>query len=383
MTPTGAHGPGSMPSDFLLYGANGYTGRLILERALEEGLRPLPAGRSRDEIADLARAHGLDHRVVTLQDAGGLDAALAGVPAVVHAAGPFARTARPMVEACLRTGTHYLDVTGEIAVFERLHALDGRAREAGVMLLPGVGFDVVPTDLIAAHLKARLPGAVRLRLAFQALGGGISRGTAMTMMENADGGGAVRRDGRITRVPSAWKTRTVDFGFGTRPARVTTIPWGDVSTAWHSTGIPDIEVYTRVGRAARWALMASRHLGWLLGSRPVQRLAKAWIRARAPGPDEEARRRGVSLIRGDVEDGAGGHAVARMRTPEGYTLTAMTAVEAARRVQDGQVRPGFQTPSTAFGPDWILALEGVEREDGEPSPRADGGGERGASSAAS
>ncbi|MBW3534122.1 MAG: saccharopine dehydrogenase NADP-binding domain-containing protein [Gemmatimonadetes bacterium] len=308
-------------------------------------------------------------------DDAGLDAALAGVPVVVHAAGPFARTARPMVEACLRTGTHYLDVTAEIEVFERLHALDGRAREAGVMLLPGVGFDVVPTDLVAAHLKARLPGAVRLRLAFQALGGGVSRGTATTMVENAGGGGVVRRDGRIVPVPAAWRTRTVDFGFGFRPVRVTTVPWGDVSTAYHSTGIPDIEVSTRLGRAARWALVASRLLGRLLESGPLRRLATAMVRAGAGGPDEEARRRGVSLIRGEVEDDAGRCAVTRMRTPEAYTLTAMTAVEAARRVLDGSARPGFQTPSLAFGPDWILELEGVAREDGEPAdpPAATGG----------
>ena len=354
-----------MTSDFLLYGANGYTGRLILERALEVGLRPLIAGRNGPAIREIAGEHDVDHRVFSLDDRSALDAALAAVPLVLHAAGPFSHTAEPVVEACFRTGTHYLDITGEIEVFERLHALGERARAAGVMRLPGVGFDVVPTDLLAAHLSSRLPGATHLQLAFFGLRGGISRGTAKTMIEGVGKGGAVRRNGRITRVPAAWRTRTVDFGFGTRPASVTTIPWGDVSTAYRSTGIPNVEVYTRIGAQQRRILVASRHLGWLLGSSPVQRALQASLRAAPPGPDEERRRQGVSLVWGLAEDDAGGRAEARMRTPEGYTLTAMTGVEAVRRVLEGGGFPGFQTPSLAWGADWILELAGVEREDVE------------------
>jgi short subunit dehydrogenase-like uncharacterized protein len=352
-----------MPGDFLLYGSNGYTGRLILRRALDAGLRPLLAGRSAAEVAAQAAEHGLDHRAFPLDDARALDAALGEVPAVVHAAGPFARTARPMAEGCLRTRTHYLDITGEIEVFEWMDAQGERAREVGVMLLPGAGFDVVPTDCLAAHLKRRLPTARRLRLAFAALGGGISRGTATTMVENAGRGGAVRRGGAITRVPAAWRTRTVDFGFGTRPAAATTIPWGDVSTAFHSTGIGDVEVYTRMAPGQRRALAATRHLGWLIGSAPVQRFLKGRVRAQPAGPSEERRERGMSLVWGEVEDDAGGRAVSRMRTPEGYKLTAMTAVSAVRKVLAGNAPTGFQTPSLAYGPDWILELEGVERED--------------------
>lgn len=348
-------------SDFLLYGSYGYTGRLIAARALERGVRPLLAGRDADALRRQGDELGLPHRAFGLDDDAALDRALGEVPVVLHAAGPFAHTCRPMVEACLRTGTHYLDITGEIAVFEALARRGAEASDAGVMLLPGVGFDVVPTDCLAAHLKRRLPGAVRLALAFRSVGGGISRGTATTMVENLGAGGAVRRGGRITPVPAAWKTRRVDFGRG--PVEVVTIPWGDVSTAYHSTGIPDVEVYTHVPRGARWGMVAGRFLGPLLGSAPVQRFLKGRIRGREPGPGAEARARGLSLVWGEAEDERGNRVAARMRTPEGYTLTARTAVGAVEEVLAGRAEPGFRTPSLAFGADWVLEFEGVEREE--------------------
>jgi short subunit dehydrogenase-like uncharacterized protein len=353
----------TVESDFLLYGANGYTGRLILQRALACGLRPMLAGRNAAEVRAAAREHWLEHRAFDLHDDAALDSALDAVPVVLHAAGPFAQTAMPMAQACLRNGTHYLDITGELEVFEALYALADSARAAGVMLLPGVGFDVVPTDLLAAHLARRLPGATRLRLAFRAMRAGISRGTATTIIENLGRGGAVRVDGLITRVPAAWRSRTVAFGFGTDPVRTTTIPWGDVATAYYSTGIPDIEVYTHLSAPQRWLLVSSRALSWLLRSAPVQRMLKSRVSAGPAGPGEERRRRGVSLIWGQVEDAEGQRAEARLRTPEGYTLTAMTSVAAVQKVLEGRAPPGFQTPSSAWGADWILELEGVRRED--------------------
>jgi short subunit dehydrogenase-like uncharacterized protein len=344
---------------FLLYGATGYTARLILARCLERGLRPILAGRS-ETVREIASAHGLEARIAGLDDPASLRAALGGVTAVLHCAGPFSRTSGPMVDACLAAGVHYLDITGEIGVFEGLAARHEEARSRGVMLLPGTGFDVVPSDCLAAHLKQRLPSATSLLLAFQS-SGGLSRGTATTMVENISRGGAVRRGGRIVPVPAGWKTIAVDLGRG--PVSVTTIPWGDVATAWHSTGIPDIEVYTRMTPGMRMALKASRYLGWLLSSAPVQRMLKAKVRSGAPGPDEAARDRGVSRLYGEVRDGTGGRARARLEGPEGYTMTARTAVAAVERVMSGGATPGFRTPSLAFGADFILSIEGVTRSD--------------------
>nr|MBA3889959.1 saccharopine dehydrogenase NADP-binding domain-containing protein [Gemmatimonadaceae bacterium] len=314
-------------------------------------------------VAEVAGQYGLEHRMADLADPTALDAALDGMRVVLHCAGPFMHTSRPMVDACLRRGVHYLDITGEMAVFEALAARDAEADARGVTLLPGVGFDVVPSDCLAAHLAQRLPGATELVLAFQGLGG-VSRGTATTMAENAGTGGAVRRDGQIIEVPAAWRSRDIEF-VGGAPALAVTIPWGDVATAWHSTGIPNIAVYMAMTPAMRRALVASRWLGPLLRLPLVPRRLVAKARARKPGPSDAARMRGVSRFWGEVRDARGNRAVSRLTAPEGYTLTARTAVAAAQRVLAGGVATGFQTPSQAFGADFILEQRDTRREDVE------------------
>ncbi|MEO7522148.1 MAG: saccharopine dehydrogenase NADP-binding domain-containing protein, partial [Gemmatimonas sp.] len=183
----------------LLYGANGYTGRLIIPVALARGLRPILSGRNVDEVNALAAEHGLEARTVSLDDTGALDAALHDITTVLHCAGPFSRTSKPMVDACLRAGAHYLDITGEVDVFEACAARDAEAKQRGIMLLPGTGFDVVPSDCLASHLARRMPDATSLSLGFRAMGG-LSRGTALTMAEGLGKPGVIRRDGRITPV---------------------------------------------------------------------------------------------------------------------------------------------------------------------------------------
>lgn len=347
-----------MSSNFLLYGANGYTGTLIARLAVRQGLRPILAGRNSEKLQPLATSLGLEHRAFSLENESAVDAALQDVTAVLHCAGPFSRTSKPMVEGCLRTKTHYLDITGEVAVFEAIAAKDAEATKAGVMLLPGVGFDVVPSDCLAAHLKRQLPSATSLALAFTA--GQTSRGTATTIVEAQKQGGLVRRGGVLTPVPTAWKTRTIDFGEG--PVLGTTLPWGDVSTAFYSTGIPNIEVYMATPPSTYWALVASRYLGWLLGSPPMQSLQKRLIQAQPPGPTDAQRQQGKTRLWGEVSDD-GATKVSRLQCPEGYTLTALTALAIVTKVLAGQVSVGFQTPSKVYGADLILEIEGVERSD--------------------
>jgi short subunit dehydrogenase-like uncharacterized protein len=348
-------------SAYLIYGANGYTGELIARLAVARGHRPVLAGRNGAAVEGLAGQLGLASRLFALDDPDTAAAGLEGSGIVLNCAGPFSHTAKVMAEACLRRKVHYLDITGEIGVFEMLARLDGPAKAAGVMLLPGVGFDVVPSDCLALHLKQRLPTASRLRLGFQ-VQGGLSRGTATTMLENLHRGGMIRRGGVLTPVPACWRTRTIDFGKG--PVVAMTIPWGDVSTAYYSTGIGDIEVYMASSPGQRLLARLSGPFGWLLGSRPVQSWLKKRIRAGAPGPSEEQRATGESLLWGEASDHRKMRVVSRLRGPDGYTLTALTAVAIVERVAKGESKPGFQTPAKRFGADFILGIPGVVRQGG-------------------
>jgi short subunit dehydrogenase-like uncharacterized protein len=349
-----------MTGPWLLYGANGYTGDLAARLAAARGHRPILAGRSASGVCALSDELRLERRLFALDEPRRIDEALAGMSLVLHCAGPFSRTSKAMADACLRTRTHYLDLTGEVDVFEALAARDPEARAAGVMLLPGCGFDVVPSDCLALHLKNRLPGARRLALAYGGFGR-VSRGTATTAIEGLGRGGLVRREGVLTPVPSAWKTRRVDFGEGERKA--VTIPLGDLSTAWHSTGIPDIELYFAAPPGLRALAVASRYLGPVLGSEPFRRFLTARVRSGQAGPTEEERRRGRGFVWGEVEDDTGRRAVSRLATPEGYTFTAHAAVAVVERVLSGQAPAGFQTPAKAYGPDFVLGIEGVTRTD--------------------
>ena len=164
----------------LIYGANGYTGELVAEEAVRRGLRPLLAGRNAEEIEALAARLELDSRIFGLDDPAALARGLEGVAAVLHCAGPFIWTSKPMIAACLAAQAHYLDITGEIGVFESVQRRADQARDAGVALIPGVGFDVVPTDCLAARLAAALPNATHLTLAFTSEGGSTSPGTMKT-----------------------------------------------------------------------------------------------------------------------------------------------------------------------------------------------------------
>lgn len=350
-------------SDFLIYGASGYTGKLCAEHAAARGLRPILAGRDAEKVRAVASPLALDWRAFALDDPTKLREGLAGVRAALHAAGPFSATARPMAEACLATGVHYVDVTGEIDVFEALAAMDGDAKRAGVTLLPGAGFDVVPSDCLAAHVAARLPGATRLKLAIGGFGGlsGVSRGTAKTMLEAVGLGVRVRRGGKLVELASA-PQGVADFGRGPRPT--VGVSWGDVSTAWRSTGVPDIEVAFEATPPMRRAATMPGPLKRLIGWSPVQRGLTRLIETRLPpGPGAEQRAGGRSLFFAEASDGAGRRVASRLQTVEAYTLTARTAVEIARRAAAGETPVGYQTPATAFGADFILSFEGTVRED--------------------
>ena len=345
---------------FLIYGATGFTGKLTARTAKERGLKPILAARNEAKLRAIAQPLDFEYRVFGLTEPAAIHAALREVDAVLHIAGPFSATSKPMADACLRTGTHYLDITGEIDVFEALAARDAEAKRAGIMLLPGVGFDVVPSDCLALHLKQKLPDATDLKIYIGGLNA-LSHGTAKSIAEGVPLGLRVRRNGRITEPWPRPQQTTCDFGDG--PTSTTVIPWGDVSTAYYSTRIPNIEVRMATTPPLRFAANLPGFARRIMGTSTVQSFLKALIDRMPEGPSEEMLRTGRRILVGVVTNAKGGTARARLTTSQGYILTAQTGVEIARRVAVGEVKPGFQTPSLVFGSDFILQFDGTRREE--------------------
>ena len=349
-----------MPSGFLLYGANGFVGNAIARLAVQHGLQPILAGRDAAKLASQATELGVECRVFSLDNSIAMDRALKDVPVVLHCAGPYLYTSKSMVEACLRTGVHYLDLTGEIPVYEAIAARDAEARARGIMLLPGVGFDVVPTDCLAMHLKQRLPSATRLTLAFQSEGpAGLPPGTQRTSIELIPYGNRVRRNGRLEIPERALETRLLDFGQG--PVQATRLTWGDVFTAYYSTGIPNIEDYAVMPEAMRRQMATLDYLRPLFKLAVMRNFLKRGVK---PGSTADERARTVTHVWAEVEDDQGRRAVSRLHGPEaGVIWTARAALAATQKVLAGKTSPGFQTPALAYGADFVLECEGVTRED--------------------
>ena len=341
----------------MIYGANGYSGRLVAAEARRRGLNPVLAGRRAGPIEKLAAELGLPMRVFDLDDAPVAAAAIADIAVVANCAGPFTATSAPMIDACLTSRTHYLDITGEIDVFLTAQRRHAEAQAAGIVICPGVGFDVIPTDCMAAVLKEALPNATHLVLAFDAPGP-MSPGTARTMARSlrpGQHGGRVRRNGVIEEVPLAQSWRRIDFESGS--ATAVAIPWGDLATAWFSTGIPNIETYAIVPRAAA---IASRALNWvrpLLASAPGQTLLTR-LANRASGPSEEQLRGGRSRLWGEVRNAVGERCTAQLETANGYRLTADGTITAARYLLTNALSGGYYAPSMLLGARCVEQLPG-------------------------
>ena len=340
---------------WMIYGANGYTGELIAREAAKRGWKPLLAGRNTSKVEALARELDLEAVSFDLDDPAKATRHIKGCAIVLNCAGPFSATAAPMMEACLSAKAHYLDITGEIAVFELAQSLDARARQAGVILCPGVGFDVIPTDCVAAALKAAMPDATHLVLGFDSRSG-LSPGTAKTSVEGLAQGGMVRRDGKITRVPLAYKVRRIDFGDGEKDAM--TIPWGDVSTAYYSTGIGNIEVFIPGSPAMIANAKRANYIRPLLGIGWVQKLIKARIAKTVKGPDEQKRAKMPTWVWGEVSNARGETKTARIRTANGYSLTITGSLTVADFLMQNAPAGGAYTPSKLVGAELVSGLPG-------------------------
>jgi len=345
-----------MNKKWMIYGANGYTGRLIVKEAQKRGMQPILAGRNREAIEAMFAETGFEVRVFDLDDRAATIKGLQGVSIVLHCAGPFSSTSQQMIEACLETHCHYLDITGEISVFANAHRQSDEARHADIVLIPGVGFDVVPSDCLAATLVNLLPAATSLALAFKS-GGSMSPGTVKTSIEGLAGGGCIREDGKLKWVPLAWKSREIRFPSGKRFAM--TIPWGDVFTAYISTGVPDIEVYMAASPSTVLRMKRMQMMKPLLSMQWVQNMMKRRVEKSVTGPAAVERANSRMELWGEVKSADGRSVSATMTTPDGYDVTVTASLGIVEFLLKNDAEGGFYTPSLLMGADYAASLPGI------------------------
>jgi short subunit dehydrogenase-like uncharacterized protein len=348
-----------MSAALVIYGATGHSGALVA-RQVAGAPPPVLAGRDPVKLRAVAESIGTTWRAAPADDHQALRRAFAGATVVLNAAGPFSRTAMPVLDACLAVGAHYLDLSGEVLVIESLARRHRDAVERRIMVVPAVGYEVVASDCLAASVWARMPDATVLRIATTPAAW-ASRGSVRTLGE-ATRSSFVRVDGRLREAGLGTPRHTFDFGQGPRPALGLAL--ADLVTAYYTTGIPTIETYVEATPLVRGLVAGTRALGWLWRSAP----GRAWLEATADllpedpsgGADPSALRMTVVA---EAENAAGEIVRARMHTPEAYAFTSAAAVTAIDRVLAGAVEPGFQTPARAWGADFAREIPGVVLED--------------------
>lgn len=335
---------------WMIYGATGYTGKLILEEAVKRGEKPVIAGRNEKGLQELSTQHQVPFRLFSLENEDEILSGIKGVRAVLHCAGPFSKTMKPMADACLASGIHYLDITGEITVFESLFQRNKEAQDRKCVLLPGVGFDIFPTDCLAALLKKKLPDATELELAIHGWGK-LSPGTTKTLFENLTRGSQIRRDGKIKEIPAFSLSSAANFSDGKRTVYATA--WGDVSTAYFSTGIPNITVYAEAPASLiKWRHLLSKVAP--LSEIPfVQGLFSKLIEKYVKGPTKEEQAKGRVYLWGRVRNSKGEVHEGTLDVCEAYHFTALSAVTSVQKLLNREVPGGCYTPSLLFGPEII------------------------------
>lgn len=301
----------SMERPIAVYGATGHTGRFVLAELRRRGLPAVAVAR------DAARLAGQDLpvRQAALDDRQALDRALAGCAVVINCAGPFLDTARPLVQAALRAGCAYVDVTAEQASTKAvLDEFDAPARAAGVAVVPAAGFYGGLADLLASALLQAHPGAASLDIGVALSHWWPTQGTRVTGARNQVPR-VVVEDGRLAPLPQPAAARRWHFGepFGEQP--MVELPFSEVITLAHHLPL--------------------RRVRSFIGERALQDIRDPATPAPAP---VDARGRSAQRFRMEVrvEDGAGPRR-AWAAGQDIYAVSAPLLVEAAERLR----RPGF------------------------------------------
>lgn len=342
-------------NQLMIYGAYGYAGELMVREAVAQRLRPIIAGRDAEKLKPIATELSLECRAFGVRNTG---SNLQDISVLLNCAGPFSATAEPLARACLAQQIHYLDITGEIDIFRKCHALDEEARQQNVLILPGAGTDIVPTDCLAAMLKEKLPVATRIDLALS-FGTNPSIGTVNTMIESFGKGGLIREGGMLKVVSNAFQMRKIPFQNKLQWAM--TIPWGDVFTSGISTGVPDGAVYMAMPRMSIYMIRLTNPVKGILNTQFGQKITKrlaGWLMKK--GPDAKALEAGRGQFWGEAEAPDGEKLEMTMSTPNVYALTATVGIRIAQYCLDYTGPGGYYTPSMLLGSRFIESIPGIE-----------------------
>ena len=341
-----------MTQKVLIYGATGRTGRLITAEAKAIGLDVILGGRSPRNLEALSNVLGLPWRSAPVESERALREALDGIAVVVNAAGPFMATAEAIVEACLDTGTDYLDVTGEIAVVRALEELDGEAQDRGITVVPAVGFSALAGDFLAAHVSEWVDDAQRLRIAISQVPR-LSGGSVKTVMASARNYVLVVRDGQLARIPIGRMEREFAFNLEGDTAIGTAANLVETLAAYRSTGVRNIESYVAAGLGARMMQQIGGWLAPLTSFPPVNTLLEASAELLA-GSGVGANDAEVTVLV-EAEDPWRRVAAAFLEIDDPYRFTARAAAAAAQILLQGNAAPGLRSPAEALASSRLMA----------------------------
>jgi len=347
-----------MKRKVLLYGANGFSGKLILKEAQKQGVELVIAGRNKKEIKKASDEFNFPYRIASLDNDLEINDMLKDIDCLFNAAGPFSQTTKPLIKACIAMGIHYVDLSGEIDDYIAVHSHNKTAIENNVMLLPGVGFDIVPTDCLGLYTSKKIKDPSELNFYIKGFDD-ISSGTATTAIEAIGKGIRFRKDGKIVR---AKKTETVKINYNEKNEAYLLSTWGDIFTSYLTTKIKNIKVYFKSSLFNKSYILLLHYLESIYKYNFMKKPLFFWA-SMQKGPSQEKMDTGTIEIIAEAKNSLGESAATHLVLPEGYIFTALSSVMIIKKIQDGIIKPGFHTPAQLFGEDFILEVEGTSRSD--------------------
>ena len=345
----------------VLYGATGYTGRLVADELERRGLEYVVSGRDEEKLTRLAEGRGATMRATPLDDDRALRELLADASAVISCAGPFTLAGHALVRAAVDTGTHYVDSTGEQPFIKLVFDSHGAAAErAGVALVPALGFDYAPGDFIARLAARGHEPLEELVMAYAVKGFGLSRGTMRSGLEIVKGGDVVYEDGNWRPAPFGVFRASFDFPEPIGRQTMSRYPSGEVVTVPRHTRtkrvVSMVTTRTMAPHPALAPILPYTLPPFALTMRtPLRGVLGRAIGALPEGPSEAERRAAeftiVAVARG--ENGSERRGV--VRGSDVYGLTAVTLVHGAELMSaTGYDRAGALAPAAAYDPEAFL-----------------------------